>query len=424
MKTIIIGAGFAGLSAGHKLKKDFLILEKNERPGGLCRTDIVAGFTFDYTGHFLHLRKPETKKFILANCKVPLKAITRKASIYSNGVYTGYPYQVNSFGLPAKIGSENVAGFLKAKLLNKVSHVNFKQWVLTALGEGIAKNFMFPYNLKLFKFPLDMLSVNWMGRFVPSPDIDEVMKGILPKAQKDMGYNVNFYYPEKGGIESVIKGIYNKIQEKVRLNTTVKKIDLTKKIVFLQGGKQEQYTSLISTLPLKELTQITGDRELITLGNKLKGVSVYSLNLGFKSKIPINKHWVYVPESKYPFYRIGFPSEVMKSSAPEGLSSVFTEVSYNTEVPKGIDAKIIKGLINMGIIKSKNDIVVKHAMILKNAYVIYDNKRDELVSQIRKKLETYGVYTAGRWGNWEYSSMEDAILEGFAIAEQVKKNAN
>jgi protoporphyrinogen oxidase len=28
-----------------------------------------------------------------------------------------------------------------------------------------------------------------------------------------------------------------------------------------------------------------------------------------------------------------------------------------------------------------------------------------------------GIYTAGRWGNWEYSSMEDAILEGFEAAE-------
>src|ERR1035437_10134214 len=110
MKTIIIGAGFAGLSAGHRLKKDYLILEKNERPGGLCRTDIVDGFTFDYTGHFLHLRKPETKKFILENSEVPLKSISRKASIYSHGVYTGYPYQVNSFGLPAEIISENVTG--------------------------------------------------------------------------------------------------------------------------------------------------------------------------------------------------------------------------------------------------------------------------------------------------------------------------
>src|ERR1035437_5851104 len=264
MKTIIIGAGFAGLAAGHRLKKDYVIFEKNERPGGLCRTDIVDGFTFDYTGHFLHVRKPEIQKFIFGNAGVPLKKINRKAYIYSKGVYTGYPYQVNNFGLPPEIVSENLIGFLKAKFKGNVSQDNFKQWILTALGEGIAKNFMFPYNSKLFKFPLDKMTIKWMGRFVPSPGIEEVMKGILPKGEAELGYNAYFYYPESGGIESVIKGLYKKIKDKVRLNTEVKKVDLKNKIIYMADGKQEQYTSLICTLPLKDLAKLTGDRELIS----------------------------------------------------------------------------------------------------------------------------------------------------------------
>ena len=422
MKTIIIGAGFAGLSAGHRLKKDYVILEKNERPGGLCRTDVVKGFTFDYTGHFLHLRRPEIQKFIFGNLSTPLKKISRKAFIYSHGVYTGYPYQVNNFGLPPEVVSENLIGFMKAKFKGQASQENFKQWILTALGEGIAKNFMFPYNSKLFKTPLEKMTVKWMGRFVPSPGIDEVMKGILPKGEASMGYNAHFYYPQNGGIESVIKGVYKKIRDKVRLNTEVKKIDLKNKTVYMSDKTKEQYTSLISTLPLNEIAKLTGDKELISLAKQLKAVSVYSLNIGFKPKKPINRHWVYVPESNYPFYRIGFPSEVMASAAPEGLSSVFTEVSYNKAIPKGIDAKIIKGLIDMDIIGSKKDIVVKHPMILKDAYVIYDKEREVVVPQMKKLLEKHGIYTAGRWGSWEYGSMEDAIIEGFGAAERARNN--
>jgi protoporphyrinogen oxidase len=266
------------------------------------------------------------------------------------------------------------------------------------------------------------MTVKWMGRFVPSPGIDEVMKGILPRGEADLGYNAHFYYPEQGGIESVVKGIYSKIQDKVALNTEVKKIDLKNKIVCLSGNKQEPYKSLICTLPLKDMAKLTGDRELINLGSKLKAVSVYSLNVGFKSKKPINKHWVYVPEPEYPFYRIGFPSEVMPSSAPAGMSSVFTEVSYNGAIPKGIDAKIIKGLLDMGIIANRKDIVLKHPMVLKDAYVIYDKERETVVPQMRKRLESFGVYTAGRWGSWEYGSMEDAIIEGFGAAERVRNN--
>ena len=423
MKTVIIGAGFAGIAAAHRLKDNYIILEKEERPGGLCRTDIVNGFAFDYTGHFLHLRKPETTDFVLKNSGTKLRKISRKAYIFSHGVYTDYPYQVNNFGLPGEVVAENIVGFLSAKTKGKESRNNFLDWIDTALGEGIAKNFMVPYNLKLFRYPLEKLTLEWMGRFVPSPSIDEVMQGIMPKGKGGVGYNAGFYYPEKGGIESVVRGLYTGVAQGSKLNAQVERIDARKKIVYFAGG-QESYETLISTMPLPALVRLTGDKKLIKLAKVLKATSVYCLNVGFKSRKKFNKHWVYVPESKYPFYRIGFPSEVVAGNAPAGCASVFTEVSFTGKPPKGIDMKIIKGLMDMGIIKNKRDIVVKHPMILKDAYVIYNRERERVVPVLTRELEKRGIFLAGRWGKWEYSSMEDAIIEGFEAAEVVLKKIN
>ncbi|MBN1113886.1 MAG: NAD(P)-binding protein [Oligoflexia bacterium] len=421
MKTVIIGAGFAGIAAAYGLKKDFLILEKEGRPGGLCRTDVVKGFVFDYTGHFLHLRKPETAAFVMKNSKTPLKKISRKAFIYSHGVYTDYPYQVNNYGLPGDIAAENLAGFLRAKTKGAPSKESFKKWIYTTLGEGIAKNFMLPYNEKLWKYPLEKLTLEWMGRFVPSPSVDEVMQGIMPKGKSGVGYNAFFFYPEAGGIESVVKGLYGGAAQGSRLKAQVKKIDMKNRMVFYDGGK-ESYKSLISTMPLPSLVRLTGDKKMIKLASDLKATSVYCLNIGFKSKKKFNRHWVYVPESKYPFYRIGFPSEVVPGNAPAGCASVFTEVSFRGRPPKGIDAKIIKGLIDMGIIKDRKDIIAAHPMILKDAYVIYDKDRAHALPVLTRELEKRGIYLAGRWGRWEYSSMEDAIIEGFEAAKKAISN--
>jgi len=74
----------------------------------------------------------------------------------------------------------------------------------------------------------------------------------------------------------------------------------------------------------------------------------------------------------------------------------------------------------MGVIASKKDIVVRLPLVLKDAYVIYDREREEVMPKIMRTLNALGIYTAGRWGNWEYSSMEDAIIEGFEAAELVK----
>ncbi|MCK5353423.1 NAD(P)-binding protein, partial [bacterium] len=82
--VIIIGAGLAGLTAGRALGAagaDYLILEALDRPGGLCRTEVVDGFTFDYTGHLLHLREGDSKDLILELVGDRLIEHTRRASV-------------------------------------------------------------------------------------------------------------------------------------------------------------------------------------------------------------------------------------------------------------------------------------------------------------------------------------------------------
>ena len=350
-----------------------------------------------------------------------MKEITRKAFIFSHGVYTDYPYQVNNYGLPPDVAGENLSGFLRAKIKGAPSHENFSEWIYTALGGGIAKNFMVPYNSKLWKYPLSKLTLAWMGRFVPSPGVDEVMQGILPRGKEGMGYNARFYYPETGGIESVIKGLYNGVKNNVFLNAPVRKIDTGKKTVYFGKGQKTQYDRLISTMPLKGLLNIIYGKKNAAMGRALTATNVYCLNVGFKSGGNTGRHWVYVPEAKYPFYRIGFPSEVSGSAAPKGCSSVFAEVSFKTRPPKGIDEKIIRGLMDMNILRNKKDIVVKYPMVLKDAYVIYNKEREKAVPEITAALEDKGIYLAGRWGKWEYSSMEDAVLEGFEAADKILK---
>ena len=56
VETVILGAGLAGLSTAHHLGGDWLLVEKEDRVGGLTRTEEHDGHFFDCTGHWLHLR--------------------------------------------------------------------------------------------------------------------------------------------------------------------------------------------------------------------------------------------------------------------------------------------------------------------------------------------------------------------------------
>ena len=120
-ETLILGAGLAGLSTAYHLGqagRPFLIVEKSERAGGLCKSEVVAtrlgDFVFDHTGHWLHLRSPEMQGLVDRLMPGQFTRIERKARIYSNGVFTNYPYQANTHGLPARVVSELLLGFHEA----------------------------------------------------------------------------------------------------------------------------------------------------------------------------------------------------------------------------------------------------------------------------------------------------------------------
>ena len=59
------GAGLAGLSAAyHLLGMPYNILDREREDGGLCRSYVKDGCTFDYTGHLLHFRQTAIKALV------------------------------------------------------------------------------------------------------------------------------------------------------------------------------------------------------------------------------------------------------------------------------------------------------------------------------------------------------------------------
>ena len=74
MKIGLLGGGITSLAIGYFLKKPYEILEKEDRCGGLCRTLIDKGYTFDIHGaHILFSKNKHIldleKKLVGSNLK-------------------------------------------------------------------------------------------------------------------------------------------------------------------------------------------------------------------------------------------------------------------------------------------------------------------------------------------------------------------
>lgn len=424
---IILGAGLTGLSCAFKLnkKKKYIIIEKENIAGGLCRSLKKDGFIFDYSGHLLHLRWQDTERFIKEILGNNIHKIKRNAKIFFNGKFIDYPFQINLYGLDPKIVSSCVRDFIQARVKNeKTDPTNFKKWSYQIFGKSISKYFMIPYNEKLYSHSSDNMTALWIDRFVPIPTVAEVIKGAYIKKVENTGYNHHFYYPKYGGIQTLVDKIYEKINHNVMLNAEVKWIDFNNKKIYLKEGRVLKYSRLISTIPLKKLILNSNAPSSIKKSAlSLIHNTVYILNLGIKSKAS-DIHWIYFPQKNIPFYRAGIYTNFSKNLAPLGYSSLYIEFSFKPEIIpdiKKLEEITIKHLKKLSFISTKDEIITKMWTKIDCAYVIYNKEREKSLKKIFDFLKTKNVISTGRYGEWKYSFMEENIKDGFKVADKIIK---
>jgi protoporphyrinogen oxidase len=431
---LIVGAGLAGLSTAYHLSGiPYRLYEREQEVGGLCRSYKKDGFTFDYTGHLLHFRQPEIKALVEHLLAGQLQRHARKSFIYSHRTYTEYPFQVNTFGLPPEVVRECLLGFIETLTRPTSSSLpiqqSFKDWILANLGEGMAKHFMVPFNEKLWKVSLDELTSDWVSWLVPKPELKDVVNGALGIKDKAFGYNPSFLYPASNGIkvlpESFLPGIQG-VKNGMELMEVYTK---RKRAVFRERAegrvREEAYESLVSTIPIPELLKRCVDvpQQLKDAAEALRWVSVSNVNLAVAREQVSDKHWLYFPEPAYPFYRVGFPMNFSPALGRSGCSSMYVELSHRPTEQLSDDALITRsrqGLEQAGILKPDDELVVADVKDLHYAYVYFDQHRARAVPAILAELERRGIYSIGRYGRWEHTSMEDAIGQGKRLAEQLR----
>jgi protoporphyrinogen oxidase len=431
--TVVLGGGLAGLSALWHLQQaghgDSHLFEKESRVGGLTRSEQLNGFTFDYTGHLLHFKNEKVKQLVSQLLDGNLHSVTRNSWIFSKGVYTRYPFQTNLHGLPPDVIKECIVGFVQARDSRAAGASNdgkdpttFAAWIDSTLGPGIARHFMTPYNEKLWTVPLHELTCEWMGRFMPSTSLEQILDGALTDQSSNAGYNATFSYPLRGGIEALPQAFAASLAN-IHTGCELAQLDLQNRQLHFKNGQTAGFHQLVTTMPLPALLRSTSEvpQPVREAAQKLRFTSVCNVNLGVDRNIS-DKHWIYFPEPEYCFYRIGFSHNFSPNQAPVGCSAIYAEVGYSDWKPLnrfGLVERIKMDLMKAGILKSSDRVLAELCLDIPCAYVIYDPQHRHSSELVRTFLRENGIFTIGRYGAWEYSGMEDAIWQGRLAAEEI-----
>lgn len=300
VKYLIIGAGISGLSFAYlKRNEDYLIVEKDTVPGGICRSFHDKSFVWDVAGHFFHFHSEKTEKFFLENINSPYVTIRQKlAKVFYKGNYIDAPFQYNIHQLPKTEFLECLTDLYFAKG-SQSDNVSFKEYVKEKYGNGIAEKFLIPYNEKLYACRMNELEKDSMGSFLPKLDFEALMR--IYSGVKGKTYNDCFYYPVNGTAE-FLKALISKLDsQRILYEEECKKIDCESKILYT-NNEVYKYEYLINTCALSSFASMLGEDTKGTLNYN----RVLVLNMGFdRDSIDKNIHWAYYPGDEV-FYRIGF----------------------------------------------------------------------------------------------------------------------
>jgi protoporphyrinogen oxidase len=427
--TLIIGAGLAGLSTALHYEGEAVIVEAEGYVGGKARSEFIDGFTFDVTGHWLHLRDPEMRAlaFDLLGEDHFLR-IRRMSRIWSHGVYTKYPFQANTYGLPPEVIKDCIMGAIEAARTLPTDAAladepeNFADWIRCYFGEGIAQHFMVPYNAKLWGVPATDITSRWCQRFVPRPRLEDIVAGAVGCNEKAMGYNAEFLYPKSGGIQTLANAMSDAVgRERIFTGCPIAHVDHGARTAHLADGRQIQYRRVVNTMALPHFIDAlaTAPDAVRTARAKLRANEVVYLNVAIDTTIGQPDHWIYVPELHWPMYRVGSFSNANPAMAPAGCSSLYIELADRETPLAELRPTIEAGLVAMELIEDPAHIRFMKSRRIANAYVIYDFDYHASRETIHAWLTAEGIWSIGRYGDWNYSSMEDALIAGRRTAAEL-----
>lgn len=438
VRYLIVGAGPAGLGAAYRLgelgERDFLVVEREPWVGGLAASfRDREGFTWDIGGqvqfsHYSYFDQvmdealPESEWL----------SHERESWVWSHGRFVPYPFQNNIRFLPKHVMWRCLRGMVAAQTAQGPAPRNFRDWILRTFGRGMAEEFMLPYNFKVWGYPAEQLSYQWIGDRVSVVDLETVLENVIfERTDASWGPNNKFRFPRKGGTGAVWESVADRIgRENMLLRSPVVSISPRTREATLASGATVSYEYLFSTMPLAVLGRcVEDDIPAARAATGLCSSASHIVGIGVEGKLRDDlrtKCWMYFPEPTTPFYRVTVFSNYSANNVPdaERCFSLMCETSESAHKPvrqATIIEETVAGLRRCNLLSPEDKIVSRWHYRAPFAYPTPSLGRDWILSGVVPALEAHNIYSRGRFGAWSYevSNQDHTFMQGVEWADRI-----
>jgi len=408
MKIGVLGAGISGLSFAKLAGNNFEVelLERNNIHGGIARTKSIEGITYHTIGgHCFNTKYKEVLDFVFDNVLTKDKwhVIQRNAVIKLKGQEVSYPieYSIKQiFEFDPELAINITKDFLAANDIG--AYLNLEDWFRKKFGDTLAEQYFIPYNNKIWnKHPSEM-SPAWVEGKLPIPDKTSFFKGLISNATDTMPHS-SFFYPDSNDQNTFIDKLAEGLD--IKYNYNVEKIAFDPQTNKWLINNDREYDLIVSTLPLNILPGLISDAEnsIIEEAKKLRYNKVTTMLWETEET---DCTWTYIPESDNFFHRYIHIGNFFKPKRNYTITEVVGEKTYEQMVENGKKDPFLLRPVDFNV----SD----------HAYVVFDENYEQSTSKIKQYLNKEGIFTLGRFGEWQYYNMDVCIHSSIKLFEEIK----
>jgi len=442
-KTIIIGAGPAGVSCGYNLIKKgakVKLYEASKNIGGMSRSFDLWGQRVDLGPHRFFSKQKEINNFFTELIKDDFTLVKRQTRIYYRQRFFEYPLKLGNvlINLPVVVIFQ-ILYFFGLQMINPIKKPkNFEEWVSNRFGKKLFEIFFKHYTEKLWGMKCSDIDADWAAQRIKTLTLLGAIKAAVfgNKGNKHKTLIDQFAYP-KNGSGTLYERAANYITTNggnINLETPIKRVllnDANNKVtgVELTDGTVDKAENIVSTMPITTL--IKG------FENVPEKVQKAINNLSFRNTILVyleidqanlfSDNWLYIhsPDVKHgriTNFRNWCPS-LNKNKKTTILCLEFW-CFENEKIWADKDINIIKiandEIYKINLISKETKVLNSEVVRVPKCYPVYkigyQKNMDIIISYLN---DIKGLHPIGRYGAFKYNNQDHSILMGLLTSEKI-----
>jgi len=448
--VVVIGAGPAGLAAALELSRrhtPVVVLERQERPGGLAQTVDFAGGRFDLGGHRFYTKIDEIGRLWEELLGEDFLTRDRLSRVFYQGAFYSYP--LKPFEALRNLGPRRslaiILSYLRARVRPDLPEDTFERWVSNRFGRALYETFFKAYTEKVWGIPCSQIGVEWAAQRIRDLSLGKAVWSRLNpfrRAPAAVSLIEQFRYPRLGpGMmwDACVRASSAEGAE-VRLNHEVLRIRhegdrvLAVEVAGPQGPLTLSPGHVISTMPLADLLLALDPQppeDVATAARGLRRRAFLTVALLVETADTFPDNWVYVHD---PSVRVGRVQNFRNWSPAMMPSDTQTIIGMEyfcdegdslwTAADADLRALAQTEILRLGLL---SDAAISDATVVRvrDAYPIYDPGYEQRVATARAYLAGFAnLRTCGRGGLHRYNNLDHSMLTGLYAARNVTGEAH